>query len=64
MNKTLCNNCARTIIRSLQWHYTFKGLDFCSEECAEFFDSPDNCDPDAGKPIGLAYDLGMDGVCD
>ena len=59
-NLTLCNNCAGKIVRSLNEHYHRNGLDFCCEECADAFASPDNADPGAAYPTGLAYDLGCE----
>ncbi len=56
-NLTICNNCAGSIVLSLNEHTTVKGLNFCCQECADAFHDPNNPEP---TPIGLAHDLGMD----
>lgn len=56
-NLTVCNNCAGSIVLSLQEHSTRKGLNFCCEECADHFFSPDNLEP---YPVGLTYDFGVE----
>jgi hypothetical protein len=59
MNRTICNNCAGSIIRSLGEHYTHLGLDFCSENCAIAFFDRASTDPES-YPCGLAHDLGLE----
>lgn len=56
-NLTVCNDCVGSIVRSLGEHVTRNGLDFCSEDCADHYHSPDNLEP---YPAGLAVDLGVE----
>jgi len=57
-NLTICNNCCKKIVLSLNEHVVCRGFNFCCQQCADHFFSTENLDT---TPVGWLYDLGVEG---